>query len=159
MDTLLEAIWTQCGGNFQKAYVEEWEQEVHSSEYSDQEPEYHWRDPCPRYHQSHDSCVKSESNCGPHCASRHADLRMYTCTYGRRHASRDMSSWQPFPSAPKRKPTEPPEDTRVDVESLDTPTSYVYESIHSIQYGIMPTRLSFPHPEDVSSIPMDTLLG
>ena len=34
-----------------------------------------------------------------------------------------LSSWQPFPStsAPKRKPTEPPEDTPVDVESLDTP--------------------------------------
>ena len=47
-------------------------------------------------------------------------------------------------SAPKRKPTEPPEDTPVDVESLDTPapsTSCVHESVHPVQFGIM---TSFP---------------
>ena len=35
------------GGNFQKANVEEREQKVYSYEYSDEESEYHWRDPCP----------------------------------------------------------------------------------------------------------------
>ena len=77
-----------------------------------------------------------------------------------------LSSWQPLPStsAPKRKPTEPPEDTPVDVESLDTPapsTSCVHESVHPVQFGIMPKRLHQPHlddeilsghEEDVSSI-------
>ena len=43
-------IWIPYGGNFQTVCVEEKEQEVHASENSDQEPEYHWRDPCPRYH-------------------------------------------------------------------------------------------------------------
>ena len=54
-------------------------------------------------------------------------------------------------SAPKRKPTEPPEDTPVDVESLDTPapsTSCVHESVHPVQFGIMPKRLPFPHSYD-----------
>ena len=66
-------MWIPCGGKFQKAHVEEWEQEVHASEYSDQEPEYHWTDPCCRYHRSHDSCDESESNSGAFWASRHAD--------------------------------------------------------------------------------------
>ena len=64
-----------------------------------------------------------------------------------------LSSWQPFPStsAPRRKPTEPPEDTPVDVESLDTPapsTSCLHESVHPVQFGIMPKRLPLPHPDD-----------
>ena len=63
------------------------------------------------------------------------------------------SSWQPFPStsAPKRKPTEPPEDTPVDVESLDTSapsTSCLHESVHPVQFGIMPKRLPLQHPDD-----------
>ena len=67
--------------------------------------------------------------------------------------STPQSSWQPYPdtSAPKRKPTEPPEDTPVVVESLDTPaplTPCVHESIHPVQFGIMPKRLPLPHPDD-----------
>ena len=53
--------------------------------------------------------------------------------------------------APKRKPTEPPEGTPVDVESLATPapsTSCVHEPVHPVQFGIMPKRLPFPHPDD-----------
>ena len=47
--------------------------------------------------------------------------------------------------------TEPPEDTPVDVESLDTPapsTSCLHESVHPVQFGIMPKRLPLPHPDD-----------
>ena len=71
-------IWIPCGANFQKVYVEEWEQKVHASEYSDQEPEYHWRDPCPRYHQSHASYDEIESNYGPYLAPMHAETRAGT---------------------------------------------------------------------------------
>ena len=139
------------------------EQEVHASGYPDQEPEYHWRDPSPRYHQSHDSCDESESNCEPHWASRHADpvclLVPLDDGWG---ASRELPPVPPGLACvilatvskyecAEEKPTEPPEDTSVDVESLDTPApspSCVHESIHSVQCGIMPSRLSFPYPDD-----------
>ena len=113
----------------------------------------------------HDSCGESESNCGPYLGSKACGLGLSACTHDGWCASRELpsvspglssapqSSWQPYPdtSAPKRKATEPPEDTPVVVESLDTPaplTPCVHESTHPVQFGIMPKRLPLPHLDD-----------
>ena len=66
-------IWIPHGGNFQKAYVEEWEQEVYSHEYS-----------CPSFHQTHDSRDESESNHGSYSASKTSESEGLQGIQGRR---------------------------------------------------------------------------
>ena len=63
------------------------------------------------------------------------------------HFSSAQSPPQSFPGANAPGPM----DTPVDVESLNAPapsTPGVLEFIHSVQFGIMPKRLSLPHPDD-----------
>ena len=112
-----------------------------------QEAEYHWRDPCPVSRLLRQGIlVPMEMTAGTHLVNYHQSLQVYLPDL--------CSSWQPFPSAsaPKRKPTEPPEETPVDSEPLDMPapstSSCVHESIHHVQCEIMLTRLSLPHPDD-----------
>ena len=113
---------------------------------------------------------------GPYWAPRHADSDCLPVPMDEGwNASRELpsvlpgcvstppSSWQSKTdtSAPTKpwvlkrhffsKPTEPPEDTPVVVESLVTPaplTPCVHESTHPVQFGIMPKRLPLPHPDD-----------
>ena len=176
----LEAsLWIPCGDSFKKVYEEEWVQEAHASEYSGQESEYHWRDQSSWYWGTQDPAVekildrwhttlavRAKATAGRIWAPRHADSDCLPVPMDDGWcASRELpsvspglssapqSSWQPYPdtSAPKRKATEPPEDTPVVVESLDTPaplTPCVHESTHPVQFGIMPKRLPLPHPDD-----------
>ena len=117
------------------------------------------------YHPSQDSCDESESSCGTYWPSRHAEpvcvpvplddgwsaSRELSAPPG--NFSSPQSSWQPFPgtNAPGRMPAESPKDTPLDVESLNAPGPSmpgVHEFIHSVQFGIMPKRLSLSHPDD-----------
>ena len=76
-------IWISYAGNFHQAHMEEWEQEVYASENSDQEQDCHWRDQCPRFHQSHDFCDESESDCGLLLNINACRTRLSTCAHGR----------------------------------------------------------------------------
>ena len=117
----------------------------------------------------HDSSDEGVSNCGPFWAPSHSDPVCLSvpvddgCIASRELSSvppgcfsSPQSSWQPFTgtNAPGRKLDEPPENTTVDVESLDAPapsTPYitsVHEFVHHVQFGIMPKRLPLPHPDD-----------
>ena len=105
-------IWIPSGGSFQKAEVDEWEEEVYAFENSDQGPEYHCRDPCPRYHQPHDSCDGSESHCGSYWASQHADP---DCLHVPKDdgwsASRELPPVPPGLSSTRQSPWQPCPDT------------------------------------------------
>ena len=156
--------------------MDEWEQEVYAFEYSDQEPEYHCRDPHPRYHQPHDCCDGSEGNCGSYWASKHTDP---DCLHVPKDdgwsASRELppvppglsstrqSSWQPLPdtSAPMKpwvfnrhflsKPTE--SRKRRHQWSLSHWTRLHHRhpvfAMPFIQSSLAsPNRLLLPHPDD-----------
>ena len=114
----LKPLWIPCGDNFKEVYEEEWVQEAHTSEYSDQESEYHWRDPSSWYwgtqdpadRLAHNSCDESNSNCGQQWAPRYADpVCLSVPTDDGWGASRELSSRPIFHatvmSAPKRKST------------------------------------------------------
>ena len=64
----------------------------------------------------------------------------------------EESSWQPLPStsAPKRKSPQSRQKTHRWTLNHWTRQHHrcVHECIHPVQYGIMPTRLSLPHPDE-----------
>ena len=51
-------IWIPCGNSFQKAFAEEWEQEVHTSDVPVQECGYRWKDPSTWSWRAHESSDK-----------------------------------------------------------------------------------------------------
>ena len=64
-------IWVPFGDSFQKAFLEEWEQEAHASVYSGQVSEYRWKtqdlsDKEIFARLTHESSDESESICGPY---------------------------------------------------------------------------------------------
>ena len=75
--------WVPHADSFKKAYIEEWEQEDHTSEYSGQESEYRWKDANSWSWDNHglsdkevfarltqESSDESESFCGPYWAPK-----------------------------------------------------------------------------------------
>ena len=122
------------------------QQEVYFYGCSDQEPEFRYRDPCPSYHQVHDSCDVNESNHGSYSTSKVTEPeRLQMPTDDGWDASRGMStpppglpstplsSWEPYPDTGTtttpwvfqryvlRKPTEAQESAPLIVEPLDMP--------------------------------------
>ena len=89
-------IWISHGDTFQEAFVKEWEQEAHASNYSGQESENRGRTPVlglgtpmvnPTERSSarltHESRDGSESVCGPYWAPKPVNSR-HSQTHGRR---------------------------------------------------------------------------
>ena len=152
------------------------EQEVYSYGCSDQEPEFRFRDPCPSYHQVHDSCDVNESNHGSYSTSKVTEperLQMpkddgWDASRGLSTTppglpSTPLSSWEPyldtgttttpwvFQRYVLRKPTEAQESAPLIVEPLDMPTSSTSRgrnAIRPVQFGIFTKRLLLPHPDD-----------
>ena len=81
-------IWIPHGNSFQKAFVEEWEQEIHTSDDPIQECGYRWKDPSTWSRRAHESSEKemfasltgtdsgdeSDSPCESYCAPKLLDF-------------------------------------------------------------------------------------
>ena len=86
-------VWIPYGGNFQKAYVEEWEQEVHAPNTVIRNQSIIAGTRVPGTPLSHDSSDEGVSNCGPYWAPRHADSdRPPVHTDDGWNASRELSA-------------------------------------------------------------------
>ena len=148
-------IWVPYGSNFQTAYVEEWEQEVHTSDDQLQERECHREDSSTWFRRAHELSEKekfpcltradpwdeSDCPCEPYSAPKPTN-NDWSVPNGPPSTppglpSTPQSSWQPY------------SDTHV-LGPPDEPAALkpvVPEIVHPIQYGITPKRLLLSHSD------------